>query len=515
MVSKSLLKFAAALVALSASAVSAIELADQTAEAILVAEGTDVVLQCTGDVGYEFCKWTLADGQTCLVTAGSSDEACSANPRLTWDNDEARCALTIPTVARATDLGAYTCQLVDADLNSVEASIAVDVAVPATTHFGADFEGEDPEEAVPVKAGELVIVECHATGGYPDPVVSASLGEDPSLIDEENDVLLEFTENANQRQEMEDGTVDLVSYVSFMPTMADCGKYVKCEAIQKNEDGELLFDHGSDLKARKIMVTFPPTPLADQLGPFPYSPEDEEYQDGQPLTVSVTFMANPVPMNNEAIWHFTTGEGEDADVMVLRAEDSHNTKYSALPLEYDGHSVTATLEIYELSAADADIAYSLRVQTSEGENTYTFALIYDVEHVYTTEATRPDFAPEETEAKKGGLSGGTIAAIVIVVLAIVVGLAISGWAKSNGRMCFASNQNPTQRGKAKEEKAMKKAEAEQKKKDKLAKKNNKPKKGKGNKADDVEAGLNKEEEHPLQQPEGGDVSEKGAESSEK
>ena len=61
----------------------------------------------------------------------------------------------------------------------------------------------------------------------------------------------------------DDGTLDVVEHYMLMPSMADCGKYIKCEALQYDDAGELLFEHGSGVVDKKIMVTFPPQDIME------------------------------------------------------------------------------------------------------------------------------------------------------------------------------------------------------------------------------------------------------------
>ena len=191
----------------------------------------------------------------------------------------------------------------------------------------------------------------------------------------------------------------------------------------------MLFDEGTSVVSKKILVTFPPQPLNEPLGPVTFTP-GEEY-----VTIDVEFMANPVPLSREARWRVVPPVDTGADPVEIYAGnelgDGFVTKYSASVLNSTGHSVVASFTIYDPTYNDEDKEYALEVSNSEGEAVYAFRL--------TTRALLITTVPpvgEVPESKEGGVSGGTIAAIVIVVLIVIFGLVGIFWAKKNRKWCF-------------------------------------------------------------------------------
>ena len=51
-----------------------------------------------------------------------------------------------------------------------------------TSPSSLTFEGQfQPDETIPVIDGEMTLVECHARGGFPEPMLMATIGNNPEV----------------------------------------------------------------------------------------------------------------------------------------------------------------------------------------------------------------------------------------------------------------------------------------------------------------------------------------------
>ena len=194
------------------------------------------------------------------------------------------------------------------------------------------------------------------------------MGNSPDVIDLDNDKILPLAEGASTREAYTDGTVDISQSFVLVASAYETEMFVKCEAIQEDENGDILFESGSNVVSRQIEVTFPPQPLQQELEPF-------EFVAGETtLQVDITFLANPVPENNQARWHVNTGS--EASELDVQAGDTLGSKYSALDLQtWEGApNVTASFVIYDLIEDDQNVFYYLEVITAQGEERYDFSL---------------------------------------------------------------------------------------------------------------------------------------------
>lgn len=445
------------IVAAAAARSLAFEMVETSGERISASQGDELRLYCESDVPYTFCMWDhLPTGTKCAITAESVDSTCVRNSRIFWDQSGNRCGIMIEAADRVLDSGAYACTLTvsDAELLVARSTTEVDIVVPSEVHFGEDMNGVD---VYPVTMMEAFVVECHANGGFPHSEVVAYLGEEEGPIDDGVDEALMATEGAFTLEENEDGTANVAQYFTYVPHMSDCGKYLKCASSQTGEDGEIIFDIADYYSTQKIMVQFPPQPIMDaQQATVTFTPGDAE------AWITLTFMANPVPQNNEAIWHITPEMEEEMpmyyddndnssyvipsrnDVIVIQSDSMDGGKYEALPLNISGHTVTATLKIYNLIQEDMDYEYDLSVITAAGEKVYDVMLVVHQDNsgrASDNEERQPDsyggsggyVADPTNEASVGG---GTIAAIVVVILIVFFGLGFVFWAKRYNRCCF-------------------------------------------------------------------------------
>ena len=402
MASKSIFVTFYLIVALFSCPSASLELVDQSTD-VLVPQGGELSLQCSTDLEFTFCEWTQVEsGSTCRITKdqAGSETQCPSAPRISFSLEPTVCGIIIPEVDRAFDMGDYKCSIVrmgdDNQAETVTGVMNVDIAMPASVRFESTFAAE---EVISVKEGEMALVECHAKGGYPDPEVQVAMGLEEGVIDVENDVLLAETEGiADSRAMMDDGTVDLIKLYTFMPTAEDTGKFIKCEAVQYDSEDNLIFD--SNMQSREIMVTYPPQPARAHLDDIGYAPGQDQIQ------VDVIFDANPVPQDNQAIWHMSP-TGDMADAKLLEAGDYEEGKYDALPLNITGQEVIASLIIYNLIEEDASFTYTLQVVTDQGETVYPFTLQQLV--METTIDPESFESGEEPEVDASGVGAGTIA----------------------------------------------------------------------------------------------------------
>ncbi len=214
-------------------------------------------------------------------------------------------------------------------------------------------------------------------------------------------------------------------------------RFVKCEAVQYDADGNLLFAGGSGVISRQIAVTFAPQPLLENLEPFIYS------KDQDVLQIDITFSANPVPENNQAIWHMGTQGNE----VAVQAGDTLGEKFQAIDLIVFEHNVTASLIIKNLSPDDENQDYYLKVVTVLGEQSYPFRLQMTEQYETTS---NPD-ALTEIESQSAGLSGGAIAGIVILIIIILALVGFGVWCKLPNKFCFEP-KNPNEQKPKKQKK---------------------------------------------------------------
>ena len=489
----------------AAASCSGFEMVDHSPEVVTVKEGEELHLLCSADVPYNFCMWDRDPmGERCTVTAESSEATCVKDTRVFWKQSGTTCGIMLESVDRLLDAGTYNCKLINpppADSGDssrpdvVEATMVVDVVSPAGLHFGAEMIEAAAGDSWAVKSQEAFVVECHATGAYPQAEMVAYLGSEDGPIDEENDEPLMLTEGATSLTENDDGSFDLVQFYTHIPHMSDCGKFVKCAARQVSSDGEeALVGLDETVITQRIRVEFPPQPLMNPEGAtVTFSPGDAVAE------VSLTFMANPVPEDNQAIWYITPWQTNEmpppvepaqqaADAYDYRAAydaaddidgdvnyDSANyydnpfdygtndtleasalvqdsiavqagqwkgEKYEALALNVTGHEVTAVLRIYNLVESDMDFDYHLMVTTSAGEQQYDVDLVSLEDNSSRSGggSGQPGTYGATSGVKQGtdeaGIGTATIAVIVVVVLVVFFGISFVIWAKRYKKCCF-------------------------------------------------------------------------------
>lgn len=370
----------------------------------------------------------------CNLASNDVDTAveCKSNSRFKWEVTSTRCGMLIEKATRD-DLGTFRCYMFAGNTsNNVETSIQVDVAVPALVAFAGQF---DLESEVQVKAGEALVVECSAMGGYPKPELQASIGTQQGVIStdpKEDQILKELFSNDIPNS---DGTVTVVKNFSLLVQSHDCGKYVKCVAVQKDDKGiDIFAKKGRAVESRKIQVLFAPEPLFKPLPPIFFGPGEST------RAVKMNFRANPTPINNRAIWHINPTRQIGTDSIVVQAGSSYKDKYEALPLNISGHSVDAVLNIRNPSEGEAGYEYFLEVTTDVGKQRYNFELEYRVNAPLIKEPEEEYEDPSENEStdpESSGMGVGIVVAIIFIAVLVLGAIGAVVWMKTNKKFCFA------------------------------------------------------------------------------
>ena len=408
-------------------------------EPAMIPQGNSHTIFCETDEPYEICKWSHVEtGKTCRVTSDEIEEKqgteCNDESHLIWDLTETRCGITIQNAARS-DIGEYKCTVgvLEPTVLILTESANIDVSVPAIVTFQGSFADSYTQT---LDLETEVVVECHVTGGYPQPTIQAAIGYDKDHIEAEGvDQVLESGDE--QMNELDDGTFEVTKSFTFTTESKHCGQFVKCEAVQNDADGNLLFQE-QDVMSRKLNIVFGPLPLESALEPFTFAEGDETVE------INIIFPANPVPKDNEAIWHINpTGEASTQSHVLHAGVIEEDEKYAALPLNdtHLHHGVRASLIITNPSFEDLEHINYLEIITPKGTQRYDFAL----------ELVEPSDNPDgdnETKAIKDdeikGMGVGSVIAIVIVIAVICLIIGCVVYAKRTGKCCFERyNSVPT------------------------------------------------------------------------
>ena len=404
-------------------------------EPAMIPQGDSYTVYCETDEPYEICKWSHVDqDKNCRVTSDEIEAKqgfeCIDDSHIIWDLTETRCGITIQNAARS-DVGEYKCTVgvLEPEVSILTASVNIDVSVPAIVTFRGTFSDTSHVE---LDLNSEAVVSCHVTGGYPEPTIQAAIGHEKDQIDtDEADQILE--EIGNQSNQLDDGTYEVTKTFSFIASEEHCGQYVKCEAVQTDEEGQILFQE-QDVMSRKLSVVFGPQPLeSDFMKPFYFVEGDRE------LEVNIIFAANPVPENNEAIWHINpTGNASTASHVLQAGHSEEDGKYIALPLnntQEEGHGIRATLIITYPTVEDTENLNYLEVATSKGTQQYHFEL--EIIEAPLEDENGYDPKKSETEQNKAkGMGVGSVIAIVIVVAVICLIIGCVVYSKRTGKCCF-------------------------------------------------------------------------------
>lgn len=165
-------------------------------------------------------------------------------------------------------------------------------------------------------------------------------------------------------------------------------------------------------------------------------------------------MASPTPLENQVIWHHIVDrqpvnqDGEldwvDYDVpppgsFVLQAgQMTDDGRFEALPLNITDHEVLAALVVNDPGDDMLEGQFYLEVQNEYGSQNYTFSF------AKMALITTPNPYEAVDDSNTSTLGSGTIAAIVVIIVAILVAVGITSWAKKNNKWCFAKpDYNPT------------------------------------------------------------------------
>jgi hypothetical protein len=328
---------------------------------VQLVQGEGGAIWCEADADLDYCTWSQQEQEIpvkCLALAEGESKTCSDKPQVSVSVEGPKCSLNFDAGAtRTEDLGTYTC-LLTKDRDSADSTVNVDVLVPASLNFQGDFNDYG---TVQVNLDSNTLITCSATGGYPTPVVTAM------LVNEEGEVirdLMVMTDMAQENEDLFDGTTEVTQTFLMVPHMEDCGRLVQCAMVQ----GDQAF-MGSE--QRKLMVMFAPQ-HTDLSTPFGFQAGSD-----YPAVVTIRFMANPPPLDNEAIWQISPTKDEiqpppPGSFSLAAGQVSDDSRYEALPLNVTGHEVSATLLVSGPQEDLLDGSYYLHVVTSEGEMSYYF-----------------------------------------------------------------------------------------------------------------------------------------------
>ena len=426
--------------------VHSLELINQSKQIHLMAQGTSYTLHCESDEPYEICSWehivkldefgSTEKRAKCRVTdtmvESTNETECNGNAGLIWDLTETRCGITIQNAARS-DSGEYKCSLAKISEDPpavVSASSTIDISVPSTVTFLGTFASSS--SAITLQPGMEEIVTCHATGGYPEPEIQAAIGDRKNTIevydDAGSDTMLDVI--SEERNEIGDGIIELTRLFSLTTQHEHCGQFVKCEAIQKDEDGNVLFQE-EDVMSRKLMIVFAPLPQEEDLPPFTFTGGDEE------VRIEIMFAANPMPEDNAAIWHINPSGNASHDSHVLHAGVTDG-KYQALPLNdtETGHVVQAVLIIKNPSEEDLEHYNFLEVSNDINTQQYDFELELVTADASGRGEEEDLFGKSDVENDFQGMGVGSVVAIVIVVILAMLIIGCVIYSKRAGKCCF-------------------------------------------------------------------------------
>merc|ERR1711935_1072388 len=207
--------------------------------------------------------------------------------------------------------------------------------------------------------------------------------------------------------------------------MDDCGLHVQCEVDQ----GEGVLQKQ---ESRQPLIVYQPQPV--------YLPTPFQYKQGDTTSVGIRFLANPVPEANEVIWHHSPPVLEEGsppppgEFNLESGQVNEDGRFEALPLNVTGHEVFAVLLVNDPDDDLLDGIFYLEASNAYGKQTYEFSFEKYVLD-WNTEAPPEPETPTE-EPKSNSMAAGSIAAIVIVVLGIILGFSLTYWAKTNDKWCF-------------------------------------------------------------------------------
>lgn len=473
------------------SVAAGVEIVDSSSH-VLLEGGGGVELHCTGDSSWSMCswEWLASTTSTCNVASSAKGvETVCPNSRLAVTGSTESCSARVD-VMELDDAGTFTCKLLQLgegnDVTVDSRQIKVEVAVPAAVAFAGDIT-EVQTEKWRVEEGSTYTVECGGMAGYPAADIAVSLGHGETINQDDNK--LEAEEVDTVENEDDARLLDVLGVFLLTPERSDCGKFIKCEGKQLNEEGELLFGN-SVVRHKQIMVVFPPREVGTgDVFEFGYS---EEHGSGS-MEVVIQFQSHPPPTNQQVTWHLgeaTLSPGENYTINIQHKEEEEEedqepgenkhtdlesiTKYEAKPVENDeeGDLVVVRLVIHNVEQQDSQVENFVVVSNGVGggdggeilqipfmvlfeaapliETTTTTTMEVEVEKTTTQHQHREQdeeeaVAPEEPDVQSSGAGGGTVAAIVLILVALTITATVVAILKKRERLCFKPYQEVNQK----------------------------------------------------------------------
>ena len=162
--------------------------------------------------------------------------------------------------------------------------------------------------------------------------------------------------------------------------------------------------------------------------------------------VGIRFHANPVPESNEVIWHHSPMKDDEElppppGAFVLEAgQSTEDERFQALELNITDHEVLAILLVNNANGDLLEGRYYLEAFNEHGNAVYDFTFEEYVKDYLYEPTEEPELYEEDVDVDS--MSGGSIAAIVIVTLGLVFGIALTLFAKNTNKWCFNSSAKP-------------------------------------------------------------------------
>jgi len=157
------------------------------------------------------------------------------------------------------------------------------------------------------------------------------------------------------------------------------------------------------------------------------------------------FKANPIPEDNEAIWHINpTGNASHESHVLQAGHSEEDGRYMALSLNNsleESHGVHAILVINAPSKDDLENVNYLEVSTPKGVQQYHFSLNLLEEPIEQTTFEEDleqfkEVTKLSTEEEVKGMGVGSVIAIVIVIAVICLIIGCVVYSKRTGKCCF-------------------------------------------------------------------------------
>jgi len=281
----------------------------------------------------------------------------------------------------------------DAQVNSTQFEVIVAKAPREVVFEGAQYQGDDVVFEAGFGQNEIstVDIQCKAVECSPPPTFMWMIDE--VLVYYRND-----TQGQNNTVEVDGRTYyTSTETLTFKPQSWMDGRRFYCVVNQT------AYNTSHSLEERSasflIRVLAPPVPRADVIETL----AEEELKSGKEGLLMVPFHANPAPLN--LTWYL---DGLNSPLGMNETRDRYSSRgfirYNhSLKMDNEPNQYVALLDINKLKVKDSDTLHNISIANDKGSTMYQFRI---------------------QKIKKGGLSDGEIAGIVVGVVAGVILIAI-------------------------------------------------------------------------------------------